>query len=177
MNQLRQILALAFGKKEKDEGTSPQNLNQSPPAPIQTPESSQPTDISTAQGDKAVENSDAGRELINAVIQRLYENESITSALTDNSAKMLLTWGEAELTNLAPFNPTPQQVDDLSEQASRVLRAINRLVERQADLTEEEMVETLIQLVQNAMKLGVIEFKIEKGEIDDQKTDNQETKQ
>jgi len=124
-----------------------------------------------------VENSEAGRELINAVIQRLYENESITSALTDKSGKMLLTWGEAELTKLAPFNPTSQQVDDLSGQASRVLRAINRLVERQADLTEEEMVETLIQLVQNAMQLGVIEFKIEQGKIDDQETDNQETKQ
>jgi len=122
-----------------------------------------------------VENPDESRALINSVIQRLYENESITSALTDPSAKMLLAWGEAELTNLAPFNPTPQQVDDLSGQASRVLRAINRLVERQADLTEEEMVETLIQLVQNAMQLGVIEFKIEQGKIDDQKADTQQT--
>ena len=174
MNRLRQILSLAFGKKEKNEEASPQDSNQSSAPSVPISKSSPSPDTSTAKGDKAVKNSEAGRELINSVIQRLYENESITSALTDKSAKMLLAWGETELKNLAPFNPTPQQIDDLSGQASRVLRAINRLVERQADLTEEEMVETLIQLVQNAMQLGIIKSNIEQGEIDDQKTDNQE---
>ncbi len=168
MNQIRQILGLIFGPKEKN--------NPPPPSsPTPTPPPRPPAAVNpTTQGDSAVENPDAGRDLIDTVIQRLYENESLTSALTDDSATLLLKWGEEELTTLAQFSPDAQQVDDLSSQAARVLRFVNHTVERQADLTETELVETLIKLVQHAMQLGVIEFKIEQGITDGQKTEEQE---
>ena len=108
--------------------------------------------------------------LINLVLQRLYENENITGALTDDSAQILLKWGEQKLANLAQFDPDAQTVDNIVAQAERVLRAINRLTDRRADLSETDMVEQLLKLVERAMALGVTEFMIQQGISHDQET-------
>ena len=114
--------------------------------------------------------SEPDSDFIGAVIQRLYENENLTGALTDDSAQILLKWGEQKLANLAQFKPDPQAVDNLVAQSERVLRGINRLTDRRAGLSETEMVEQLLKLVERSMALGVTEFMIQQGISHDQET-------
>jgi hypothetical protein len=82
---------------------------------------------------------------IEALIERLYESENLTDSLTDPSAKLLLVWGEQHINGLAAL--APEQIDEATRHIRRVMRAINRLVGRREQLSEEELVQQLLQLV------------------------------
>ncbi len=107
---------------------------------------------------------------IQQAIQQLYEDEGLTSALTDEPATILLSWGEEQLKDLAGFDYNQPELVRTAYQLRRVIRAVNRLVERQADLSEKEMVERLLKLVERAIQFGNQKSIIEQESKDDQKT-------
>lgn len=86
-------------------------------------------------------------------VEQLYENESHTSALTDDGARVLLEWGERQLNIAATRNPSQSQLEQTTRQLSRVLRAINRLIDLKAELTDEQLVARLLTLTEQAMAL------------------------
>ena len=91
---------------------------------------------------------------IQSLIQQLYENESLTTALTDEGAKFLLEWGKGQVGSVAPHINNPDNLADLGRQLERVMRAVNRAIELKATLTDEQMVQRLLTLVEQAMELG-----------------------
>lgn len=90
---------------------------------------------------------------IKPYVQQLYENESHTNALTDDGARTLLTWGERQLNVVAAYNPDEAQMEQVARQLSRVLRAVNRVIELKAGLTDDQLVERLLTLAEQAMAL------------------------
>ena len=91
---------------------------------------------------------------VQPLIQQLYENESLTNALTDDGAKFLLEWGETQLNKAAILNDNPADTEDTLRRLQRVLRAVNRVVELKNDLTDEQLVQRLLTLVERAMDLA-----------------------
>ncbi len=82
-------------------------------------------------------------------IEQLYENESLTSALTDESAKLLLSWGEQQLQTYKGNRP-----QEFAEQLPQLLRGVNRLVEQHADMAEADLIKNLLNLAEQAIQLG-----------------------
>ena len=95
-----------------------------------------------------------GSEYTQLMIQQLYENESLTNALTDEGAKFLLEWGERQVGSAAPYANDPANMENLMRQLQRVMRAVNRAIELKATLTDEQMVQRLLTLVEQSMELG-----------------------
>lgn len=93
----------------------------------------------------------AGEDQIKKAILQLYESEGLTDALTDEPATLLLGWGEQQLKNSSQLDQA--EFESAAYQTRRIIGSINRLVERQADMAEKELVQRLIQLVERAMKL------------------------
>lgn len=93
------------------------------------------------------------QEQIQPFIQQLYEDEALTSALTDEGAKILLDWGRTQLERLAT-DLTSVDPETTAHHLRRVLLSINRLVEKRAELTDSELVERLLRLVEQSMQLA-----------------------
>ncbi len=92
---------------------------------------------------------------IKPFIEQLYESEGLTDALIDADARILLEWGEQQLASLAHTKAEQTDLDDAFQQVRRVIRSINRLVERKADLSDTQMVQRLLRLVEDSMKLAM----------------------
>ncbi len=112
----------------------------------------------------------AAKGQIQQAIQQLYEDEGLTSALTDEPATILLSWGEEQLKDLAGFDYEQPEMVRTAYQLRRVIRAVNRLAERQADLSEKKLVQRLLQLVEKAIKFGSQKSIIKQESTDDQET-------
>ncbi len=112
----------------------------------------------------------AAKGQIQQAIQQLYEDEGLTNALTDEPATILLSWGEEQLKDLVGFDYRQPDLVRTAYQLRRVIRAINRLVERQADLSEKELVQRLLKLVERAIQFGNQKSAIEQESKDGQKT-------
>lgn len=95
-----------------------------------------------------------GQVSIQAIIERLYENERLTDALTDQAAQLLLSWGEQRLKQLAVSTPDPAAVDQAAQQEQRVMRAVNRLAADRTELAETDFAERLLELVGQASQQG-----------------------
>jgi mannitol-1-phosphate/altronate dehydrogenase len=91
-------------------------------------------------------------EQIQRFVEQLYEDERLTDALTDRSASLLLTWGEGQLKRLGELNLDHATLDRAAQRLRWVIRRINRLIEQQADLSETEMVEQLLMLVNGTLQ-------------------------
>jgi hypothetical protein len=91
---------------------------------------------------------------IRQLIEQLYENEGLTDALTDESAKILLGWGEQQLKGLLPLAADPDKLESAAQQLQQVIRTVNRLIEQKAELSDTEMVQQLLRLVEQAMQLN-----------------------
>jgi len=89
---------------------------------------------------------------ITLAIQQLYENESLTNACMDESAELLLAWGEAQLQGLD--QPDEEALDKVLRQLQRTMRTINRLVADQQDMSEAKFAKRLLRLVDQAMQLA-----------------------
>ncbi len=88
---------------------------------------------------------------IQSLIEQLYENEGLTDALTDEAATLLLNWGEQQLQNLAHLQLSQTDLDNSAHALQRAMRLVNRLIEQRADLSDTEMVEHLLKLVEQVM--------------------------
>ncbi len=93
---------------------------------------------------------------IQPLVEQLYENEGLTDALTDDAAKLLLEWGEQQLNNLADLRLSPENLDVAAQSLQRAMRSVNRLIEQRADLSDVEMIEHLLKLVEQVITLTVI---------------------
>lgn len=97
---------------------------------------------------------DAEPNQIQPLVQQLYENESLTNALTDEGANILLDWGERQLKSVAAFNVEQSEFEQTARQLQRVMRAVNRAIELKTELTDTQMVQRLLTLVEQAMELA-----------------------
>lgn len=89
------------------------------------------------------------------LVSRLYENERLTGALTDETARLVLAWGEQQLKQLGQVELSEEAVDQAGQALQRALRLLNRLVERRARLGEREMVEEILKLIDQVIFLTV----------------------
>jgi hypothetical protein len=110
---------------------------------------------------------DSAKSRIQNAIAQFYEDEGLTDALTDEAAKILLSWSEKELKNVAELDPNSANLYKLAFQLRRVAHSINRLVERQPELSQTQLVEELIGLVERAAQFAKQKSKIEEETRDD----------
>lgn len=107
---------------------------------------------------------------LQSAIEQLYAHEGLTDNLTDETATLLLNWGEQQLKTLANLNDNRADPDLLAYQLQRLMRAINRLIGQQAELSETEMVQKLTNLVEQAIQFALQTFIVEGRAKHDQET-------
>jgi len=92
---------------------------------------------------------------IQPLIQQLYESENLTDALTDEGASILLEWGERQLKAMDALLDDQVEVESGFRQLRRVMQSVNRLVELKASLTDEQLVQRILTLVERSMELAL----------------------
>ena len=95
---------------------------------------------------------------IQPLLQQLYESENLTDALTDEGASILLDWGERQLKAMDALIDEQVALESAFRQLRRVMQSINRLVELKADLTDEQLVQRLLTVVEFAVELAVEKY-------------------
>jgi hypothetical protein len=100
--------------------------------------------------------SDSDENQIRPLVEQLYESEGLTDALTDEAATLLLSWGEQQLKNLAHLKLSQTDIETAAQALQKAIRAVNRLIEQRADLSDTEMVEHLLQLVDQVITITLI---------------------
>ena len=114
---------------------------------------------------------------IRPLVEQLYEIEGLTDALTDEAATMLLTWGEKQLKNLAQLHLAQTDIENAAHALQQAIRAVNRLIEQRADLSDTEMVEHLLKLIDQVITITLItQQSTNPGGVDDQKIAEQRPK-
>jgi hypothetical protein len=97
---------------------------------------------------------DSSQDQLQRATVQLYEDESLTSALTDEAATLLLSWGEQQLkSGLAGAPPDQTSLDSTSQELRRTLRTVNRLVARRSDLSDTDLVQQLLKLMDQVIML------------------------
>jgi ABC-type nitrate/sulfonate/bicarbonate transport system substrate-binding protein len=108
---------------------------------------------------------------IRPLVEQLYESEGLTDALTDEAATLLLQWGEEQLNNLAHLQLEQADLDTAAQSLRRAIRAVNHLIEQRAELSDTEMVEALLKLIEQVITITSIAQKSSLKEINhDQET-------
>ena len=95
---------------------------------------------------------------IQAAIERLYENERLTDALTDQPARLLLNWGEQRLKQLAASTTDSAAFDQVAQQVQQVMRTVNRLAADRAELPETDFIQRLLNLEDQAAEQMMAEI-------------------
>ena len=95
---------------------------------------------------------------IQSLIQQLYESENLTDALTDEGANILLDWGERQLKALDVRIDEQGDLESAFRQLRRVMRSVNRLIELKASLSDEQLVQRALTMVEFAMELAVEKY-------------------
>lgn len=108
---------------------------------------------------------------IRPLVEQLYESEGLTDALSDEAARMLLQWGEQQLNYLAHLQLNQTDLEDAAQALRRAIRTINRIFEERTTLSDTEMVEQLLKLIEQVVTITVIAHKSSLQEINyDQET-------
>lgn len=118
---------------------------------------------------------DSNEARIKRTVEQLYESEGLTGALTDEAATLLLKWAEQQLKSLAVANYDEAGWESAAYQLRRIVGSIDRLVERQADMSEKELVQRLVQLVERGIKFATPRSTSNKGATDDEETEIDQT--
>lgn len=92
---------------------------------------------------------------IQPLIQQLYESENLTDALTDEGASILLEWGESQLRVMDVSIADQVELESGFRQLRRVMQSVNRLVELKKSLTDEQLVQRILTLVERSMQLAL----------------------
>jgi len=85
-------------------------------------------------------------------IDRLSEDEALTSGVEDEGAKILLQWAKERLQHWHEYTPA-QDVETFSNQLRLILRMGSRLTAQRQELSEVEFLDQLIQIVDAAFSL------------------------
>lgn len=114
---------------------------------------------------------DSNETQVKRAIEQLYESEGLTGALTDEAASLLLKWGEQQFKNLAASNNYDETGWEIAAyQLRRIVGSINSLVERQVDMSEQELVRRLMQLVERGIDFATPKSTANRGAADDEET-------
>jgi len=89
---------------------------------------------------------------IQLAVEQLYENEALTDGMPDEAAQILLNWGEGQLRNVKAREA--EEIKKVLQYLEYPLKTINRLIEQHAELSETQMVQRLIKLVEQSMQLA-----------------------
>ena len=100
--------------------------------------------------------SDSEENQIRPLVEQLYESEGLTDALTDEAATLLLSWGEQQIKNLAHLKLSQTDIETTAQALQQAIRAVNRLIEQRAELSDIEMVEHLLKLVDQVITITLI---------------------
>jgi hypothetical protein len=85
---------------------------------------------------------------------------------------LLLRWGEQQLGHLAPLDLSQAELDEAASALRRALRTVNRLIERRAELSDTEIVQHLLKIVDQVIFLTTtIQRTTNRRENRDQKTE------
>lgn len=108
---------------------------------------------------------------IRRLVEQIYESEGLTDALTDEAAGLLLQWGEQQLQNLAHLHLSQADLEKAAHTLQQAMRTVNHLMEQRAGLSDVEMIQYLIKLVDQVITLTLIAQQITPPEV----ADGQET--
>lgn len=92
---------------------------------------------------------------IQPLLQQIYESENLTDALTDEGASILLEWGERQLKAMDVLIDKQVDLESGFRQLRRVMQSVNRLIELKDTLTDEQLVQRALTMVERAMELAV----------------------
>jgi hypothetical protein len=108
---------------------------------------------------------------IRPLVEQLYESESLTDALSDEAATLLLQWGEQQLNYLAHLQLNQADLEQAAQALRRAIRAVNHLIGQRTTLSDTEMVEHLLKLIEQVILITSIAYKSSAQEIShDQET-------
>ena len=113
---------------------------------------------------------DSNEARLKQAVEQLYESEGLTDALTDEPASQLLKWAEQQLKSLAASNVDEAGWEGATFQLRRLVGSINYLVEKHADMSEKELVQRLMQLVERGIKFATPKSTSNRGATDDEET-------
>lgn len=91
---------------------------------------------------------------IENAIMNLYDDSSLTDELTDQPAKALLQWAEAQIPALAAQFPEEDPFEGAMKSLRGLLKGINRLVGQRDTLLPDERTAALKALMERAQALG-----------------------
>jgi hypothetical protein len=86
--------------------------------------------------------------------ERLYEDISMRSELTDTEANVLLQWGEKEIARLAERGLSDEEFDELFSNLKKLLGNINRFTGHRTEMSAEESQAQLNAMAAAAQTLG-----------------------
>ena len=90
-------------------------------------------------------------EFLRMAVERMYENEGLTAALKDDSARILLDWGVQQIKQQMDKEENgADKLDDYAHQLERIMHRINYIVENHLEYSEMELVQKLIDLAEKA---------------------------
>jgi hypothetical protein len=89
---------------------------------------------------------------INSHIQQLFENERLTNAMTDSSAKVLLEWAQNQLLENQGADVGVEELEEIANKLQRLVRYINIIIKKLPDLEEQDLVQRLIYLAERAQE-------------------------
>jgi hypothetical protein len=89
-------------------------------------------------------------------IQNLYENPGTRDELTDSEAMILLEWAETQARRLAALDMDEISFEAAYDSLSGLIRRMNRLAGRQADLPLEDVETLLNRIAEYAAAIGLM---------------------
>ncbi|MBE2268454.1 MAG: hypothetical protein IAE80_09510 [Anaerolinea sp.] len=91
---------------------------------------------------------------VETALQTLFEDPSVRDELHDDEANELFKWAEGELGKLESVEADDAAFEEKVGELRRLLRGMNRLVGRRADLSAQADDEALVKLTDHANALG-----------------------
>jgi hypothetical protein len=88
-------------------------------------------------------------------IQSLYENPGARDELLDHEAEVLLRWGEGQIMRLAEMNMDDATFEEAYDHLSGLVRRVNRLAARRAQLPVEDVEVALNRIIEAATMIGL----------------------
>jgi len=91
---------------------------------------------------------------VQAAIERLYEDESLTSALEDTAAQPLMKWGERQLERLTQAAPDEPHFEQDFAVLRKLIKRIGRYIDRRGEWSEAEQADELDVIKGEAQKIS-----------------------
>ncbi|PJF21909.1 MAG: hypothetical protein CUN56_08690 [Phototrophicales bacterium] len=91
---------------------------------------------------------------IDTAIIRMYEDTALTDSLDDETAQILLRWGEGQLRLWANRSQTPEDFESKFDLLRKIMKLVNRFSGGRARMSDEKRTKYLTVLVERANEIG-----------------------